>query len=70
MRYKKHKASYRLLSLLLLVTGLFFAWPFKAGASDKPVHILVVYPEEADRISGEDGPAALGRVLVSLGYET
>ena len=68
MRFKRRKASYRLLAAALFLAAVFMSLPVVSHAADKPVHILVVYPEEADRISGEDCPAALGQVIVSLGY--
>ena len=69
MRYKRLKTSYRFIAALLLIAVCFALLPVRAESADKPAHILVVYPEEADRISGDDGPAALSRVIVSLGYE-
>ena len=74
MKYKRRTASYRLLSAVLLIAAVVTAslsvLPFKSLAADKTVHILVVYPEEADRISSDDSLAGVGRVLVSLGYMT
>lgn len=69
MRYKRRIISYCLLSLVLFSACLSFLLPLRVQAEDKPVHILVVYPEEADRIKGEDSMAAVGRVILSLGYE-
>ena len=69
MKYKRRTIIYRLIAAIVLLASLISALPAKTEAADKPAHILVVYPEEADRISGDDGPAALSRVIVSLGYE-
>ena len=69
MKYKGRTIIYRLINVIALLVSRLLVFPTKPEAMDKPVHILVVYPEEADRISRDDGPAALARVIVSLGYE-
>lgn len=69
MKYKGRTIIYRLIAAIVLLASFFHALPAVTEAADKPAHILVVYPEEADHINGDDGPAALARVIVSLGYE-